>query len=203
MEDPHRIIAAWQDAGDPRATLDLSNLGITSIPPLPDSVQSTDLSWNLLRDLQGLPAGLRMLRASHNQLTSVPDLSQFEQLYWLDLQDNHLTTLGDRLPPALERMDVSENLLTKLPSPLPPNLKVLFMEYNDITRIPMLPDSLQWLCWGGNPIEQDNLPTFRLPTLDWVESYEGDLAWPLDGMPDYARPMAGSSMAPPDAFSTT
>lgn len=195
MDDAYDAIAAWKQAGDPRATLDLSNLGITAIPELPPNVQSVDLSWNLLQNLDGLPTTkLRMLRASHNQLTSVPDFSLFDRLYWLDLQDNHLSTLGDRLPHSLERLDVSENLLTKLPTPLPPNLKVLFMNFNDISHIPTLPDTLTWLCWGGNPIDH-NLPPFRHPTLDWIETYDSDLSWPLDGMPTHAR-MDGSSMAP-------
>ncbi len=81
--------------------LDLSNLHLTELPPLPDDLIMLRCDSNELTSLPELPSTLRILHCHQNQLTSLPEL-----------------------PPFLESLSCSNNPITSLPS-LPSSLTQL------------------------------------------------------------------------------
>ena len=107
------------------SSLDLSNLGLTS---LPDSLwhlthlEGLDISENrlfALPEAMGQFTNLRELLSYSNQLTSVPEsLGKLTKLHTLNLFDNWLTVLPEsfgRLK-KLEYFDVTDNDLKELPT---------------------------------------------------------------------------------------
>jgi hypothetical protein len=117
--------------------LDLSKLGLTELPPLPDDLIVLRCDLNELTSLPTLPSSLRVLHCHQNQLSSLP-----------------------KLPPLLESLSCSHNHLTSLPF-LPSSLKQLVCMRNHLTTLPYLPLFLQELSFDNNEIT--HLPT--LPTL--------------------------------------
>lgn len=90
--------------------LDLIELGLTSLPPLPDILTDLFCDNNQLTTLPHLPSKLVFLSCRNNQLTSLPDL-----------------------PDSLTELYCINNKLTSLPS-LPSTLKIIyFNEGNNIT----------------------------------------------------------------------
>ena len=85
----------------PGTSLNLSKLGLTSLPPLPATLRFLDCYYNQLTSLRSLPATLEMLDCSGNQLTSLPPLPA--TLRVLDCYNNQLTSLRS-LPVTLQRL---------------------------------------------------------------------------------------------------
>jgi len=56
------------------ATLDLSDLYLEELPPLPRNLKSLNCSYNKLKKLQRLPNSLEKLDCSNNRLTSIQQL---------------------------------------------------------------------------------------------------------------------------------
>lgn len=54
-------IAKWIAVCNSERVLDLSNLGLTSLPPLPLGLQKLICSYNKLTSLRELPEGLQIL----------------------------------------------------------------------------------------------------------------------------------------------
>ncbi|EHJ4094816.1 hypothetical protein J1C05_004531 [Escherichia fergusonii] len=139
--------------------LNLDNLGLSSLPELPDSLTVLFARNNQLTTLPELPDSLTVLFASNNQLTTLPELPDSltvlfasnnqlttlqelpDSLKHLDVSNNQLTTLPE-LPDSLTKLDVSNNKLTNLPE-LPPSLTSLEVNYNYLADLPPLPASLQ------------------------------------------------------------
>ena len=119
--------------------LNLDNLGLSSLPELPDSLTVLFASNNQLTTLQELPDSLKHLDVSNNQLTTLPELP--DSLTKLDVSNNKLTNLPE-LPASLKILDVGANQLTDLPE-LPPSLTSLEVNYNYLADLPPLPASLQ------------------------------------------------------------
>ena len=117
--------------------LDLSKLGLTELPPLPDDLIVLRCELNELTSLPTLPSSLQVLHCHQNQLSFLP-----------------------KLPPLLESLSCSNNHLTSLPF-LPSSLKQLVCMRNHLTTLPYLPLFLQELSFDNNDIT--HLPT--LPTL--------------------------------------
>jgi Leucine-rich repeat (LRR) protein len=88
-------------------TLDLSGLGLTSLP--------TELFRN--------DSIITSLFCSANRLTSLPDLPA--ALVTLYCDENQLTALPSKLPQTLERIFCQKNRLTSLPEDVPTNLRPL------------------------------------------------------------------------------
>lgn len=129
-------IKTWLDNDDPeRQALDLSGLGLTSLPDLPDSVQILNVYDNRLSSLpENLPSSLRILSASNNLLTSLPE-SLPARLHTLDVSRNLLSGLPENLPASLRVLNVSHNLLSSLPERLPA-LQTLQASSNLLTSLP-------------------------------------------------------------------
>lgn len=118
--------------------LDLDKLGLTVLPPLPDTVRELYCGKNKLTSLPELPPHLVELACDKNQLTALPTLP--DSLEALDCSINKITQLPN-LPARLEFLDCNQNKLTSLPT-LPNTLQTLNFAHNGVTRIPRLPDSL-------------------------------------------------------------
>lgn len=107
-------IERWLDKGDVNAVLNLSQLGIHNLPPLPGNLQR--------------------LKADRNQLTAIPENHLPATLTALDVHGNQLASLPESLPIAhLRLLNAAGNNLTGLPLAafvLDPACKVFFTGNN-------------------------------------------------------------------------
>ncbi|WOH80247.1 NEL-type E3 ubiquitin ligase domain-containing protein [Bradyrhizobium sp. BEA-2-5] len=169
-QEAARRIRAWAEAGDVYARLELSDLGLTTLPAaFPPGLQSLNVSDNALVYLPDpLPAGLRMLTASGNRLSSLPDALP-TQLQSLEVGSNRLTRLPETLPEGLLTLAVGSCSLTSLPDTLPAGLQDLDVRGNLLTSLPdALPSGLQLLAVGGNRLT--DLPASLPPELQELEA---------------------------------
>jgi len=127
-----------------------------------------DLSYRGLTALDGIDlSGVTELYCDHNNLTSLPYLSDLPVLEKLYCDNNRLTSLPDLSDlPALEQLYCGYNQLTSLP-PLPFSLKELVCVNNQLTTLPQLPASLRVLnCYNTH---LTSLPDFSdLPNLEYL-----------------------------------
>ena len=128
--------------------LDLSKLGLTELPPLPDDLIMLRCDSNELTSLPALPPSLRILHCHSNQLSSLPELPPF--LESLSCSHNHISSLPS-LPPSLTQLVCIQNYLTVLPE-LPPALEELYFDNNYITHLHSLPPYLTSLSCVGNQL---------------------------------------------------
>ena len=128
--------------------LNLSNLGLTELPPLPVDLTELWCSGNKLTSLPNLPVGLTKLLCHENQLTSLPNL-----------------------PIGLTKLWCHENQLTSLPR-LPASLTVLICWNNMLESLPGFPLGLIQLDFSNNPV-RDLLP---LPESLMILNSEGILS---------------------------
>ncbi|EFW2968812.1 leucine-rich repeat domain-containing protein, partial [Shigella flexneri] len=117
-------------------SLDLSCLGLRSLPRLPDNLDEINVSNNQLSMLPELPRALKELNASSNQLSALPELPV--SLEYINVSDNHLFALPE-LPASLEYINVSDNHLSVLPR-LPMSLELLDAARNALEVIPEFPE---------------------------------------------------------------
>jgi Leucine-rich repeat (LRR) protein len=174
-----RRIVAWEEAfeEDPDndiETLDLSGLGLKTLPPLPDELRTLDCEDNLLQALpEPLPRSLLFLECSRNKLTCLPDPLP-KHLRAVDCNYNALTELPAVLPSLLDRLQVEgnrltklpllpreldmisaeRNMLTELPAQIPPHLKYLYLSKNRLERLPALPQTITFLTLDDNLITE-------------------------------------------------
>lgn len=134
--------------------LDLLEYGVTSLPPLPETVRQLFVGFAPLPSLPELPPNLEILVCIGASLTELPPLPA--TLRVLDCDDNQLTQLPP-LPAGLVNLNCNRNELTELP-PLPATLKRLNCGSNPITRLPALPEGLI-------RIKAINVPLLSLPRL--------------------------------------
>lgn len=119
---------------------------LSSLPPLPDSVNWLVCHHNKITALPKLPSGLLNLTAYNNQLTTLPDLP--DSLINLVCRNNNITQFPP-LPARLIYLECSSNQLSTLPS-LPNLLEVLWCPGNNITSFPPLPPSLNSFSCSSN-----------------------------------------------------
>jgi hypothetical protein len=153
--------------------LDLSNLHLTELPPLPDDLIMLRCNSNELTSLPELPPTLRVLHCHQNQLSSLPELPPF--LESLSCSHNYIDSLPS-LPSSLKQLVCMRNDLTALPE-LPNALEELCVDNNDITWLPILPPHLTSLSCCRNPLT--SLPS--LPPLESLFCF----ANPLETMPEF------------------
>lgn len=135
--------------------VDLSQLGLTELPPLPEGIVHLTCSFNKLTSLPELPQSLRSLYCGYNQLTSLPPLPSLDYLH---CQLNQLTSLPT-LPPFLLTLLCHTNRLTSLPL-LPSTLDILRCGNNQLTSLPTLPPIMFAISCYCNPLTA--LPTLPL-----------------------------------------
>jgi hypothetical protein len=122
-------------------TLNLVGLGLTGLPPLPNTVRELFIGNNQLTVLPTLPPNLGYLDFTGNQVTALPALPP--NLLTIGAGNNRLTVLP-ALPPYLEELWCEQNQLTALPA-LPPTLRMIVCNNNPITVLPPLPPGLKEL----------------------------------------------------------
>ncbi len=140
---------------------------LTSLPPLPQSLDTLDCDGNQLTSLSTVSSGLVSLNCRRNKISNPNFLAQFPQLKYVDCSGNQ--TLGGLfvfpslwyldcrgcgltnllLPSSLSTLYCSYNYLTSLQLP-PTGLSVLECEVNELTTLPSLPSNLWRLVCGGN-----------------------------------------------------
>ena len=158
MQALHRIMT-WEDEyeEDPALdleALDLSGLGLKTLPPLPAGLRVLNCSNNLLEtlgeDYDALPRTLIMLDCGNNRLTGLSDpLPPY--LYTLDCENNRLTRLPEVLPDRITRLCMDYNQITELPAALPSALEMLSVDNNLLTELPAaLPAALRLLYANKN-----------------------------------------------------
>lgn len=158
MQALHRIMT-WEDEyeEDPANSieaLDLSGLGLKTVPPLPIGLRILNCENNLLEslgeDYDALPDTLISLDCGNNRLTGLPDpLPPY--LFTLDCENNRLTRLPAVLPDTIERLCVDYNQITELPAALPAALEMLSADNNLLTELPAaLPAGLRLLYANKN-----------------------------------------------------
>ena len=109
------------------------------------------------RYLNSLPEGILTLNISGKRIKSLPDLTRFKNLQFLNCSNNQLTSLPT-LPPNLTELHCYSNQLSSLPT-LPPNLEVLACSNNKLTLLPTLPKNLEELYCSNNQLTSlPNLP---------------------------------------------
>jgi hypothetical protein len=141
--------------------LNLRNLNITSLPPLPLSTTRLNLRRTQVTSLpEPLPPNLILLDISDTRITRLPKLP--DTLRSLLLINTGVTSLPESLPPNLEQLTIHDTGITQLPA-LPGSLNSLGISNTGVTRLPEpLPDHLEYLDVSGTPMT--SLPT-NLPYL--------------------------------------
>lgn len=141
-----RIEQYLQSPESRKWALDLSGLGLTTVPPLPPDLEKLDLGDNQLSRLPDhLPKALRSLGVARNQLDALPANlpAQLQKLY---ANENQLNVLPKHLPERLQKFHVGSNYLSALPARLPESLRELDASYNRLSTLPdRLPRHLQKL----------------------------------------------------------
>jgi hypothetical protein len=161
-EEALRRMTDWLHQQKLDAPLDLTNLGLQSLPAyLPTGLQRLDVSHNQFQSLPDtLPDGLQSLYASHNQLQSLPEHLP-AALQVLDASHNQLQSLPENLPDGLQGLEVSHNQLQSLPQHLPAGLQQLEVSQNQLQSLPEhLPAGLQQLYVNNNQLRSlpEHLP---------------------------------------------
>jgi endopeptidase La len=137
MED--RILSFYENK---TGILDLSDLQLTELPPIPDEVKMLICKNNLLTSLPDLPDQLTTLIVSNNKLNALPSLPV--SLTTLDVSKNKLQSLP--FLQNLTELNCADNFISFLPHLLPENLKILRCSTNQIAFLPPLPDVTELYC---------------------------------------------------------
>lgn len=113
-------------------TLDLSDLGLKSLPPI-------------------LPPCVNSLHIANNHLMELPSaVLELKNIIELNISSNQLNQINE-IPSSIIRLDISNNNLTDLPT-LPEELEILYMDNNNLTEIPSLPETLEIIDFSNNQV---------------------------------------------------
>lgn len=151
------------DTWTPGTVLNLSGMGLTALPRLPAELKWLQCSSNELTTLgpQPLPHGLTHLYCGTNKLETLGPHPLPAGLTHLYCGNNKLKALGP-LPGDLEHLCCYDNLLSELSHPLPPALAALNCSGNrmrELSPLHQLPDGLTELwCFGNLLRELGSLP---------------------------------------------
>ena len=143
--------------------LNLKNLNITSLPPIPLSTTRLILKQTQVTSLpEPLPPNLEGLDISYTRITRLPELP--DTLQYLLLTNTGVTSLPESLPPNLKQLTIHDTGITQLPA-LPESLNSLGISNTGVTRLPeSLPPNLERLDVSGTPMTSlpTNLPYLRV-----------------------------------------
>ena len=144
-----------------KKSLNLSDLDLTNLPPLPSDLEALYLSGNKLTALpKHLPQDLRVLDVKGNKLTALPEHLP-QGLLELHVAETGLSALPKNLPQSLQELDVSCNKLSALPEYLPQGLRKLDVGSNKLTALPKnLPQNLEYLSVKHNGFDSKTLVAF-------------------------------------------
>ena len=133
----------WVEDGDLDAPLNLSCLGLRTLPKNMPPVRHLDVACNLLTSLPDM-AELQTLNAIENELSSLPSMPSLKKLM---VSYNDLTTLPEGMD-KLEELEATDNSLNSLPAL--PSLKKLIVSRNRLTSLPEGMSELKELYAGDN-----------------------------------------------------
>lgn len=107
--------------------LDLSRMSLTTIPPLPENLESLNLNHNNLTSLAGMPRlmpALRILNLMENGLTSTTGMPMMPALTGLNLAYNNIRSLAG-MPPlgSLRRLSLMWNVNLSSLAGMPPSIR--------------------------------------------------------------------------------
>jgi len=170
------LIKFWMDHGKSDEQLDLSDLNIHTLPPLPDSVKHIICTNEYMVYIYALPPRLKILILTYSpnirRLPKLPDSLEVLDigatqirllpnipcsLKILNATGSCLTHLG-RLYTGVQHINISRTLITKFIGLLPDTLRVLNISGTDITSLPNLPRRLEILDAVRAPLK--TLPEF-------------------------------------------
>jgi len=155
-------------AGNKFCKLTLKQLGLTTLPKIPEGVYKLNIEQNELAKIEEgvLPESLRELYCEKNQLVSLPTLPP--NLYTLHCNQNRLTQLPE-LPPKMYSLYCYLNQLTSLPRlDHLKDIMMIWCDNNKLTELPALStDTPLWLWCCGNQLT--SLPSFEnVPNLKQI-----------------------------------
>jgi hypothetical protein len=133
--------------GDSVTSLTCEQVNISTLPALPNRLQTLCVNRSPISAITQLPASLKTLLLEQDQFTSLPVLPVGLQMLAAD--NNYLTALPS-LPASLTSLSAYNNLLTYLPQ-LPAGLISLGLANNYITQLPQLPIHLESISVNNNP----------------------------------------------------
>jgi hypothetical protein len=163
-------IHAWLTKENPFERLDLSELGLRVVPPLPEGVTVLDLSMNAITDVPATwPDTLRSLTLAVNQLSSLA--TRFpDSLEHLDASFNLLRDLPENLPHRLLTLDASRNGLMTVPENLPVSLTQIDLRGNLIDIVPATLFLLRAACEINLDDNPPELRTYVKHLLQWASN---------------------------------
>jgi hypothetical protein len=122
MQEAIYRINIWIAQNDDNTLLDLSNLGLTELPPIPRNCKSLYCDDNKLTSLPDLPSCTE-LSCIRNKLTSLPDLPVCKTLWCYNNCLTHLPQLY-----KCELLSCNNNSLTFLPQL--PKCRQIYCDHN-------------------------------------------------------------------------
>ena len=128
--------------------------------------------FEALPECLGQCENLEMIGFKANKIKQVPAQSLPAKLRWLILTDNQITHLPDSLGerPRMQKLALAGNQLTELPANLAQlnNLELIRISANHLTQFPdqllCLP-KLAWLAFGGNPFSRIKSEVQSIPRV--------------------------------------
>jgi Leucine-rich repeat (LRR) protein len=116
------------------STLDLSHMDLSHLPEINKHIKSCII----------------YLFVTDNELTELPDLTEYMHLQILDISNNKISSLN-KLPSSLLELNCNENKISELPSTIScPNLKRIECSNNNICDIPIYKNLTNLLCSNNN-----------------------------------------------------
>lgn len=158
--------------------LDLSNNQLTSIPDEIKQLKKLKILFASNNQFEILPTSLgqcenlEMIGFKTNQIKQVPAESLPAKLRWLILTENQITRLPDKLGECtrIQKLALAGNQLTELPGNLSQlhHLELLRISANKLTIFPdqllSLP-KLAWFAFAGNPFNRSHLDIQSVPVV--------------------------------------
>ena len=144
MEIAFERIAAWKAENHPEKWLDLRELNLKYLPPIPETVLWLNCGENALTELLRLPKGLKKLHCYGNKLQNLLNLPK--GLEELECGGNYNITSLEGLPDSIKQLDLTYCDGLKTITHLPLKLrKLIFNNARYLTEIQYLPPSIKFL----------------------------------------------------------
>jgi len=158
--------------------LDLSNNQLKTLPNELKQLKKLKIIFASNNDFEILPVSLgqcenlEMIGFKNNKIKQVPATSLPAKLRWLILTDNQITSLPDTLGERsrLQKLALAGNQLSELPANLRQlhNLELVRVSANQLTQFPDqllgLP-KLAWLAFSGNPFSRTDIDVQSIPKV--------------------------------------
>jgi Leucine-rich repeat (LRR) protein len=166
--------------------LDLSNLGLTELPPISEDVNILYCNNNLLESIpDNLPSSIQIAMFNNNRISSITEFLP-DSINNLHLDTNYITSLPQHLPANLMLLDIDKNQLTELNTSFPNRMEILCVSENQLSVLPEnLPDSLQILFYYGNSISSlpQHVPSSLRCSISKTPTSPGEYINDLDPLP--------------------